>query len=281
MDWGAVTFLGFIALIAVIIIIGNERTKRARRRCQKLAGSIGIERDRIILPDEMKLKRGRFRMRGEWHGSKNRHYYVSREFTEIEDIQTGEISLSPEPFSIAINGADTALADFPAYLITEGEFRGSVLVPIMPSYEIDVEKDTLEASRELEFAHARIESLEEGISGKLYVNVARCRGARLELEAKEPKVKERLAEVEGSGETGFERKLWGEPLVLVMDKAYTDPRKLREVFGRREFVEGHGEYTLKLTLDVPFSKDEHDAAKVTVRPGKGSVGGKLRVEVVV
>ncbi|WP_048151325.1 hypothetical protein [Palaeococcus ferrophilus] len=281
MDWGAVTFFAIMALLVAMVLVGNERKKRAMARCQRLAESIRVEEGRIILPGEMKLKRGRLRIRGEWHGSKNRHYYVSREFTGIEDINAEEIPLSPEPFSVAINGRDTALADFPAYLVTEGEFRGSVLVPILPSYEVKVEKDTLEASRELEFAHTRVESLNNAISGTLYVNVAKCRGARLELEIDGPRAKEMLAEVEGSGEAGFERKFWSEPLLLVMDRSQTDPRKLREVFGRREFVEGHWEYTLKLTLDVPFSKDEHDTTKVVVGLGKGAMGGKPRVESVV
>jgi len=265
---GAAMFLLFVAVIAGTILLGIEREKSARERCRRFAAAITVE-DRVLkLPGETKLGRGRFVLRGEWRGTRKRHYAIERTFTATDEIISDGIELAPERFSVEVKENDDALVELPAYLIEDGKFRGTVVVPIIPSYSVEVERGPLEASRDMEFAHLRLDTLENGFYGKLYVNVNRCRGARVELEKSGLRTKEKLAELKGSGEAELRREFWIEPIILIMDRKYSDPRKLRDVFGRRLILEGHGDYVLRLILDVPFSKDVHDAAMVTVRPGE-------------
>lgn len=267
MDSGVVMFLLFIAAIVGTILVGLEREKTAREKCRRFSESIAIEGSVLRLPLETRLKRGRFVLRGEWRGAKNRYYHIERSFKATGELSAGEIELIPEPFSVEVKRNDDALVELPAYLVEEGKFKNTVIVPIIPSYSIELDKESLEVSKDLEFAHLRVNVLEAGFFGKLYVNVSKCRGARVELEKVGLHTKEKLTEVKGSGETEVSREFWTKPMILIMSRNYSDPRKLRTVFGKNEILEGHGEYILRLTLDVPFSKDEHDTSKVTVRLG--------------
>ncbi|WP_157722455.1 hypothetical protein [Thermococcus gorgonarius] len=261
-------FLLFIAAIVGMILIAIKGEESARARCRRFSESVTVEGTVLKFPLKTKLSKGRFVLRGEWRGSNNRYYHIERSFEALEKLSADEIELTPEPFSVEVKKNDDALVELPAYIVEEGEFKNAVIVPIIPSYSVEIEKDTLEASRDMEFAHLRVEVLESGLYGKLYVNVSKCRGARVESEKNRLHTGEKLVEVEGSGEAELRREFWTKPLILIMDRNHSDPRKLRDVFGKKEILEGHGEYLIRLTLDVPFSKDEHDTARVTVSPGR-------------
>ena len=174
---------------------------------------------------------------------------------------------------------EEALIDVPAYLITEPEFKDILIVPIIPSYDFEIGKGSLEVSKDMEFAHARIELDEWGFSGKLYATVQKCRGARIELKTKKPKVVEKFAETRES--TQFRKEFLKKKLVIICHRKATDPRHFWSIVGRKEFIQGHGEYTLELTLDVPFGKDVHDSTILRVEPSEGIPEGTMRAEVVV
>ncbi|ASJ06156.1 hypothetical protein [Thermococcus pacificus] len=275
MDPGAVIFLLFIAAIVGMILMGIKGEESSRERCRRFSESVAVEGTFLKLPIETKLSKGKFVLRGEWRGSKNRYYHIERSFEALEELSAGEIELTPEPFSVEVKKNDDALVELLAYIVEEGEFKNAVIVPIIPSYSVEIEKDTLEASKDMEFAHLRVEVIESGLYGKLYVNVSKCRGARVEFEKNGIHTREKLVEVKESGEAEFRREFWTKPLILIMDRNHADPRKLRDVFGKQEILEGHGEYLIRLTLDVPFSKDEHDTSRVTVSPG-GEVPAELK-----
>ncbi len=206
---------------------------------------------------------------GYWSGSgRHRHYHVERRFTaEGGEVEAERIRLKPERFTLIVALDGNAMIDVPAYLVREPDFKDVLLIPVVPSYRFELERDSLEVSKDMEFAHARMEVKERGIrGGRLYATVQKCRGgARLELRTRKPDAVEKIAETRESAE--FSREfLGGEKLLMVSHGKAADPRHFTRPFGRRVLIEGHGEYPVRLTLDVPLGRDVHDETVLRVEP---------------
>ncbi|NJE46183.1 hypothetical protein E3E35_01895 [Thermococcus sp. GR7] len=149
----------------------------------------------------MRLVKGRLPLRGYWSSSgRSRHYHIDRKFTQSEELETDRIELKPEMFSLIMNKSEETLIEAPAYLPMKPELENILLIPIIPSYRFEIDKQSLEASKGAEFAHARIDLIEWCFSGRLYVTVQKYRGARVKLKRKGPRITEKLAETRESTE---------------------------------------------------------------------------------
>lgn len=280
MDPGAMFILLVLFIILGIALMAHRTQEEARRKAEKFREGIKIDGSMVILPRRMGLVKGRLILKGHWSSTgKSRHYSVDREFTRETELKTDRIELKPERFSLVMNRNEDVLIDVPAYLVTEPEFENTVVIPINPSYRFELDRQSLEASKDMEFAHARIELTEWGFSGKLYATVQKCRGARLELKWKDPDTTEKLAETSESAE--FRREFMREKFVIISNKNVADPRSFKRLLGNAAFMEGHGEYAVELTLDVPLGSDVHDRATLRAEPGAEVPEGETRVEVVV
>ncbi|ASJ13449.1 hypothetical protein [Thermococcus thioreducens] len=280
MQMGTLFFLLVVLIIATIFFLAFMSQKKAREKAEELKNAVEIRDGKVALPRRMKLAKGRFLLKGHWSSTgRSRSYHVDRKFIKESELETDVIEPKPERFTLVMARDEETLIDVPAYLVLEPEFEGLLLIPIVPSYRIEVEKQSLEASREMEFAHARIEVGNNGFWGKLYANLQKCRGVRIELKTKTPKAIEKLAETRESAE--FRKEFLKESLLIISHRNATDPRHFSRILGRKVFIEGHGEYTLELTLDVPFGKDVHDKATLRVEPSEEPPEGEVKVEVVV
>ncbi|CAD5245260.1 hypothetical protein [Thermococcus camini] len=281
MEGGGVLFIVFIFIMLGIILMDMEREAKARKKCTELASSMRIDGRTLVLPEKTRLLRGTLWIRGEWIGAKHRHYSVQRELRTSEEFTSDRIELEPEKFFVFIGENDDAWVELPVYVIAEGRFRDALISPVLPTYRIEAGENSLGTSHNDEYAHLRLETGRGMISGRLYTSVAKCRGARVELIHPESKGEEKLVETRGSGEKDFERRFWEKPLILVMDRNVSDPRKLREAFGARRVLEGHGKYKVLLTMDVPLKQDEHAGTELLIEPAEGFPEGSPETNVVV
>lgn len=280
MDVGAVVFLIFLLIAAAIMLLAFLLEESAQKKAEGLKNAVEIRDDEVVLPRRMRLTRGRFYLRGYWSGSgRHRHYHVERRFTAEGEVEAERIRLKPERFTLIVALDGNAMIDVPAYLVREPDFKDVLLIPVVPSYRFELERDSLEVSKDMEFAHARMEVKERGIRGRLYATVQKCRGARLELRTRKPDAVEKIAETRESAE--FSREFLGEKLLMVSHGKAADPRHFTRPFGRRVLIEGHGEYPVRLTLDVPLGRDVHDETVLRVEPSGEIPEGRPRVEVVV
>ncbi|AEC51193.1 hypothetical protein PNA2_0275 [Pyrococcus sp. NA2] len=259
---GILIIVGIVAWIVWAVIV----ERKSRKKAEEFFNSIKIEGDRILLPGRKKVKRGRIRLQGEWrYNTKGGRYYnVSKEFKEEEEFETDFIRLKPSEFKIIMSKDETILLEAEAYLIGD-----NALIPIIPSYDISLEKNTLEVSWNGDFASATLR-VEDGISGVVGGNFSKTRGVKVELKSREPKVKVKLFE-------GKEGKFKYEPLkdspILVTTIKAPRLRKLGEL--GKPFIYGHGEFELSLILDVPFRRDVIDSAKVLIKPNS-QIEGRIR-----
>ncbi|AEK73380.1 hypothetical protein GQS_07410 [Thermococcus sp. 4557] len=281
MEGGGALFIVFIFIMLGIILMDMEREAKARRKCTELASSVRIEGGTLVLPEKTRLLKGTLRIRGEWIGAKHRHYSVQRELRTAGEFTSDRIELKPERFFVSIRENDDAWVELPVYVIVEGKFRDALISPVLPTYRIEAGETSIGTSHNDEYAHLRLETGRGMLSGRLYTSVEKCRGARVELIHSESKGKEKLVEVRGSGEKDFERRFWEKPLILVMDRNVSDPRKLREAFGARRILEGHGKYEVLLTMDVPLKQDEHAGTELLIEPAEGFPEGSPEINVVV
>ncbi|NJD98627.1 hypothetical protein E3E26_02290 [Thermococcus sp. LS1] len=280
MDPGVFFFFLIIFIILAIILWGHRQRETAKQKAERFREGLRIEGNELVLPRRMRLVKGRLTLKGYWSSSgRSRHYHIDRKFTQSEELETDRIELKPERFSLIMNKSEETLIDVPAYLLMEPELENILLIPIIPSYRFEIDKQSLEASKEMEFAHARIDLTEWGFSGRLYATVQKCRGARVELKRKGPKVTEKLAETRESAE--FSREFMREKLMIISNKNVVDPREFKKVLGKSIFLEGHGEYIIELTLDVPLGSDIHDRATLMAEPGEEIPEGETRVEIVI
>ncbi|NJE43137.1 hypothetical protein [Thermococcus sp. GR6] len=280
MDPGIFFFFLIIFIILAIILWGYSQRETARQKAERFRGEVRIEGNELVLPRRMRLVKGRITLRGYWSSSgKGRHYHIDRKFTQSEELETDRIELKPERFSLIMNKSEETLIDVPAYLLMDPEVKNILLIPIIPSYRFEIDKQSLEASKEMEFAHARIDITEWGFSGWIYAIVQKCRGVRMELKRKDPKVTEKLAETRES--TEFSREFMREKLMIISNKNVVDPREFKKLLGKSVLLEGHGEYIIELTLDVPLGSDIHDRATLRVKPGERVPDGEVKVKVVV
>ncbi len=280
MEPGLIFFFLVILIILAIIVLGYHQQKIARKKAERFREGLRIEGNELVLPRRMRLVKGRLTLKGYWSSSgKGRHYHVDRKFTQSEELETDRMELKPERFSLIMNKSEETRIDVPAYLLMEPELENILLIPIIPSYRFEIDKQSLEASNEMEFAHARIDLTEGGFYGKLYATVQKCRGARVELKRKDLKITEKLAETRESAE--FSKEFMREKLMIISNKNVVDPREFKKILGKSIFLEGHGEYIIELTLNVPIGRDIHDRATLRAEPGEEIPEGETRVEIVV
>ncbi|WP_148202381.1 hypothetical protein [Thermococcus onnurineus] len=153
------SFSSFILFIILAIILwGHRQRESARQKAERFRGEVRIEGNELVFPRRMRLVKGRLPLRGYWSSSgRSRHYHIDRKFTQSEELETDRIELKPEMFSLIMNKSEETLIEVPAYLPMEPELENILLIPIIPSYRFEIDKQSLEALKGTEFAHARID----------------------------------------------------------------------------------------------------------------------------
>lgn len=271
MDEGVFIFLALLmafAAFAVMTYLSRQEAKKAVRSFGALLSVSGLN---VELDEEIPLERGTLEVRGEWRSSgKSSHYYISRHFEVEETLRARRIEGRPLPFFVLRNG-DTIYLRLPAYRVASGELSGVLLIPIVPSYRFEVE-ESVEVSRDMEFAQLRLEPLENGFAGRLYVNVERCRGVKAFLKGRGDGVLVKKELVNSAESTQFTHEFFSRPLLVLSHYSIVDPRKIAALFGSYELIAGHGEFEVELVLDVPLSPDVSSSSTLKVDVGEEAKG---------
>jgi hypothetical protein len=266
--FGMVTFLlvfgVFFVLIPIIVaVMAFSRYSKASKTLSMLMNEASISESGVLLPQPVQYDVGIYTARGEWRGSgKHRHYYVSHSFSPTDHGEGSSIPIPRGEFSVDVKADDTGEIVFPAIRIPSGPYGGALLLYLDPNGEVEG-SGTIQVSHGEDSAQLTYRGDGRAISGTVYSMVKKARKAKVELYR--PGLEGNRFRV-GEGITfDFSRAMLPEESMLIVAYEGFSPADFRKMMKGGEYLMGHGEYGIRLVLDIPLRPDVVEEGRFRVR----------------
>jgi hypothetical protein len=243
------TFMGIFFTIPVLLLL---RVKKARSKVSSFMRDASIG-ETVTLPQPVQYEVGTYTCTGEWRGGgKNRHYYTSHTFRGAERKEGPTINLPKGSFIATVKRDDSGLVEFPGVKILSEPYK-NVLLLQMPSNGTVKASATIEVTHENDSAQLSLKGMNRSLTGTVYATLQKARKAKVEIfhtawERNRFKI--------GEGITfDFSKELLPEDDILIVAYDGFSPRDFRALMGGGEYIMGHGNYGIRLILDIPLHPD--------------------------
>ncbi len=254
LTWGFGIFMFLLLLGGIWVLITSYNSAK---KVKKFISNVNIYEDKLTFPKPLKVEEGYLEATGKWHSSgRSSSYDVLAEFISHREMETAEVTLEVKPFFLAIAKDGSGKIYLPGVRVLDEEFKDVVILYALPSYRLEFPQETLSVSTQEDFAELRVSLIENGFGGYLQANLSKARKAKVELITKEKRVfevKEKIAETRDVA--SFEYKFFDEPLLVISYYTLLDLRDILKKLKLKKIIAGHGNFILRLALDLPFKRD--------------------------
>jgi hypothetical protein len=258
--------------LIVLTLVGRRKVTRRVLTYITLIPSLEFKDDEIRLPSEMKIEYGVLEMAYYKGGDEN--YYSYTIFNSARKEITDRIPFVDEEFKIIcytnIYGVREGFAKVPAVKITSGKYKGVIFIFLTNKGRVDTTQ-TLVVSKDSDYVQVSLQGLGKTIKGNINGTIKKARGARVEVKIPESKrYKVELVNIKKSEvlhkDFAF-RIIPDEKILVILPEGHRlfplFIRLLRECF-KPPFVIGHGEFIIRVVLDMPLKKDVVKESTLTV-----------------
>jgi len=268
--------LGIMALFLVgSLVVGLFIAKRRLKHLDTFLMEAQVLRDGLCLPQEADYETGVYSAKGYWSSSgRSRTYHVQSKFQGNDEGRASRIPLPSGKFVISVKRNDEGYISAPAVRLG-GRYEGVVVMILDPQGTVEG-SGTLTATYGDDYATLNFEGNGSILEGKVSSSLGKARKSRVEIYHRDyPSNHFRIAG--GLNYTfSFNPFKWlkrGEKNVIVTAQGFS-PREFRRLFGMGEYLIGHGQYGIRLVLDIPMHRDVVEEASFEVLPVSGAEGSE-------
>ena len=268
------TILSFIVLFMFLPLILSiyiaRKYGKISRRIDKLKSMTVLGDNELKLPYSIRVEKGEAEIGGYWTSSGRsrsyRHYCIFIPKSPPEYVESIGISNFKSKQTILIDIDGSGVIKAPAIRVLEPEFQDLLLIVINPKLNLKRQHLSIRVASEGDIAEASIEVEDNILSGVIYRPIiGKARKARLELRSKikpskgsEQQIVKVIARAKTSS-TNFKLNLsLKEPIIILSHKDAISPNGIARTLKWSTPVImgfGHGEYKLRLVLNLPFRRD--------------------------
>ena len=264
-------FLLIGIFLIVFAIVGSRRAIKRESAYFTLIPLLEFKDDEIRLPSKMEVEYGVLEMARYKIGDNRYSYYI---FNSVRKATTDRIPFLDEEFKIIcytdIHGVEEGYAKVPVVKITSGKYKGVTFIFLTNRGKVDTAQ-TLVVSEDDDYIQVSLQGLGKTIKGNINGTIKKARGARVEVKIPESKrYKVELVNIKKSEvlhkDFAF-RIIPDEKILVILPEGHRlfplFIRLLRECF-KPPFVIGHGEFIIRVVLDMPLKKDVVKESTLTV-----------------